>query len=77
MWVIMKTTIDLPDDILQRTKIAAAQRRTTLKNLVIEGLKSILREEAPSVGSAEALQRLEQGYRLGNKPLTRDQIHAR
>lgn len=73
----MKTTIELPDDILQRTKIAAARRRTTLKNLVIEGLESILREEASSATSAEALQRLKQGYHLGNEPLTRDQIHAR
>jgi hypothetical protein len=34
----MKTTIDIPDDILLRAKVAAAQRRTTLKNLVIHGL---------------------------------------
>ncbi len=34
----MKTTIDFPDDLLHRAKIAAAQRKTTLKELVLQGL---------------------------------------
>jgi hypothetical protein len=73
----MKTTIDLPDEILERTKIAAAKRRTSIKNLVIEGLERVLREETPPAPPAEALARLQQGYHLGGKPLTRDQNHAR
>jgi len=72
----MKTTIDLPDLILERTKIAAARRRTTIKNLVIEGLEAILREESVPP-SSDALTRLRHGYHLGGKPLTRDQSHAR
>lgn len=72
-----KTTIELPDAILERTKIAAARRHTTLKNLVIEGLETILREEASSPGHTEALARLHQGYHLGNQHLTREQTHAR
>ncbi len=44
----MKTTVDLPDSILERTKIAAARRRTTIKNLIIEGLETVLREDAPA-----------------------------
>jgi hypothetical protein len=39
MAIFMKTTIDLPDDILHRAKIFAAQHRTTLKDLVIQGLE--------------------------------------
>lgn len=72
----MKTTVDLPDHILERTKIAAAKRRTSIKNLIIEGLETVLREEtaSPPVG---ALARLEKGYHLGGQPLTRDQAHAR
>jgi hypothetical protein len=73
----MKTTIDLPDAILERTKIAAARRRTTIKNLVIEGLETVLREETPAVPPVDALTRLRHGYHLGGKPLTRDQAHAR
>lgn len=73
----MKTTVDLPDSILERTKIAAARRRTSIKNLIIEGLETVLREEAPAPPPANALARLRQGYHLGGQPLTRDQAHAR
>jgi hypothetical protein len=73
----MKTTIDLPEQLLERTKITAARRRTTIKSLIIEGLEKVLREEMPATPPADALARLRQGYHLGGKPLTRDQIHAR
>lgn len=73
----MKTTIDLPDDILERTKIAAARRKTTIKKLVIEGLEAILGEDNSSATPADALARLQGGYHLGGKPLSRDEIHAR
>jgi len=73
----LKTTIDLPDDILERTKIAAARRRTTLKKLVIEGLETILREESTPALPVDALARLQAGYHLGGKPLSRDEAHAR
>jgi len=73
----MKTTIDLPDDILEQTKIAAARRRTTIKKLVIEGLEWVLKQDAPTAPPAEALARLHQGYNLGGKPLSRSEAHAR
>jgi hypothetical protein len=73
----MKTTVDLPESILERTKIAAARRRTSIKNLIIEGLEAVLREEIPTAPPADALARLRQGYHLGGQPLTRDQAHAR
>ena len=40
----MKTTIDLPDDLLHRAKVVAAQRKTTLKELVIQGLEFATRK---------------------------------
>jgi predicted DNA-binding protein len=73
----MKTTIDLPDEILERTKIAAARRRTTIKNLVIEGLEAILQQESPAAPATDALARLHRGYHLVVRPLSRDQINAR
>jgi hypothetical protein len=72
----MKTTIDLPDSILERTKIAAARRRTTIKNLVIEGLEAVLRKDAPLPPPSDALARLRHGYHLGGQPLTREETHA-
>lgn len=37
----MKTTIDLPEDVLVKAKVVAAERRTTLRELVVEGLKRV------------------------------------
>jgi len=35
----MKTTVELPDDLLIATKKAAAERRTTIRDLVERGLR--------------------------------------
>ncbi len=40
----MRTTIDLPDELFRLAKIAAAERGTTLKALVMQGLRTVLRE---------------------------------
>jgi len=73
----MKTTIDPPEDLLHRAKVAAAQRRTTLKELVQAGLDWVLRPEAETTNHQAALARLQKGLRLGGQPLTRDQAHER
>jgi hypothetical protein len=73
----MKTTIDLPDDLLHRAKVAAAQRKTTLKELVQAGLDWVLRPDAEAPDHQAALARLQKGLRLGGQPLTRDQAHER
>lgn len=40
MWVAaMRTTLDLPDDILRRAKIEAVERGSTLRQLIIEALQ--------------------------------------
>lgn len=73
----MKTTIDLPDDLLHRAKVAAAQRKTTLKELVQTGLDWVLRAETAASDRDEALAQLRKGLHLGGKRLTREQIHER
>ena len=73
----MKTTIDLPSDLLEKSKIAAAKRRTSFKKLVIEGLEKVIAADESAPSSADALKRLKRGYDLGNKPLARDKVHAR
>jgi len=35
----MRTTLDLPDEMLRKAKIAAVERRSTLRQLVIEALR--------------------------------------
>lgn len=46
----MRTTIDLPDDLLKRAKIAAVERGVTLRDLVGDALERELghRQSAPS-----------------------------
>jgi hypothetical protein len=43
----MKTTVELPDDLFVSAKKAAAERRTTLRDLIERGLRRELAE--PSV----------------------------
>lgn len=73
----MKTTIDLPDHLLHRAKIVAAQRQTTLKELVHAGLDWVLRSEGEVPNRQAALDRLKRGLRLGGHPLTRERTHER
>ncbi len=47
IWVThMKTTIELPDDLLERGKAVARRENSTLKALIEEGLRLALRERA-------------------------------
>ena len=79
----MKTTIDLPDDVLVKAKILAAERRTTLRELVVEGLKRVT--EIPTEYEREqrkaACERLLKAMQASNTepmvPLTREEIYDR
>jgi hypothetical protein len=45
----MRTTVDIPDELLRRAKSEAALRGRKLKDLVEEGLRLVLeKEETPS-----------------------------
>jgi hypothetical protein len=79
----MKTTIDLPDDVLTKAKIVAATRRTTLRELVLQGLK-IVTETPPAEERKQReaeLRELLKAMRASNTdpmvPLTREEIHER
>jgi hypothetical protein len=73
----MKTTIDLPEEILHRAKIVAAQRRTTLKELVISGLDHELGLSGSGHSQQAAVARLRKGVNLGGQPLARADLYAR
>lgn len=73
----MRTTIDLPDSLVERTKISAAKHQTTMKELVIRGLETILAEEEAAASPESALERLRAGYALGGAPMSREETHAR
>lgn len=42
----MRSTFDLPDDLMKRAKIAAVKRGSTLRDLVAEALRSLLADQA-------------------------------
>jgi hypothetical protein len=73
----MKTTIDLPETLLHRAKVVAAQRKTTLKELVLLGLDWVLQSGSAAPDRQAALTRLQKGLNLGGQPLTREQAHER
>ena len=79
----MKTTIDLPDALLRKAKILAAERDTSLKEIVTQALMRLL--ETP--GKAEeqkrraSMRKLLKAMRASNDepmtPLRREEIHDR
>ena len=73
----MKTTIDVPDAVLHRAKVLAAQRRTTLRELVLAGLDQVLAVKGEVANTVGALARLGRGLRLGGKFVAREEIHER
>ncbi len=45
---IMKTTVEITDDLLAQAKALAAKNRTTLRNVIEEGLRQVLKNECTS-----------------------------
>ena len=43
----MRTTVDIPDDLLQKAKIRAVERGITLKEIVTAGLEKELAFDSP------------------------------
>jgi hypothetical protein len=53
----MKTTLELPDDLLIAAKSAAARRRTTLKALVEHALRREIEPVSPSGSEKTIIER--------------------
>ena len=43
----MRTSLDIPDSLFQRAKKLARDRKTSLRALLLEGLREILQRERP------------------------------
>lgn len=82
----MKTTIDFPDDLLHRAKLAAVQRKITLKDLVLQGVDYVIKHptttadpeterKARAAALIDALSRGRNAEPVGR--LNRDEIHDR
>lgn len=79
----MKTTIDVPEDVLVKAKILAAERRTTLRELVVEGLRRVTETppEAEQAKRKATFKRLLKAMQASNTepmvPLRREEIYDR
>ena len=69
----MKTTLDLPDDLMRRVKTRAVQRNQKLKDAVTQLLESGIAAEPPAISEA----RVPEPVRLKKHgPLTIEKIEA-
>ena len=81
LWLV-KTTIELPDDLFLKVKVLAAERRTTLKDIVVQSLQMFTRSpaEADQKKRQAAMKRLLKAMQASNTepmvPLTREEIYA-
>ena len=76
----MKTTVDLPEEVLRKAKITAVKRKTTLKELI---LRSLVKElDAPSEASDDT-ENFVAAFSRGNNSdspvgkIRRDEIYDR
>ena len=79
----MKTTINLPEDVLVKAKVFAEERRTTLREPVVQSLKQVM--DAPLADEEKqrkaAIKRLLDAMQASNTepvvPLKREEIYDR
>ena len=80
---LMKTTIDLPDELLREAEVLAARRNTTFRELVIEGLQDVKKhaEKQPLKDRRAKGERLLEALQAQNVepmvPLRREEIYDR
>lgn len=48
MLLHMRTSFDIPDALLRRAKAKAARQKTTVRAIVIEGMRRVLEDDAAS-----------------------------
>ncbi len=56
----MRTTVDIPEDLLRRAKAEAALRGSSLKDFVTEAIRAALRERSEHVAEGEPAYGVEQ-----------------
>jgi predicted transcriptional regulator len=71
-------TVQLDRDTVQKAKVLAARRGTSVSGLVAAQIKeSVQAEDAYEAARRSALELIERGFHLGGKRLNRDKLHER
>ncbi len=79
----MKTTVELPDDLFHKAKLLAAERRTTLKEIMVQALQMFTTSPAGDDDKKRkaTLKRLLKAMQASNTapmvPLKREAIYDR
>lgn len=79
----MKTTIDLPDEVFPAAKMRAAEQRTTLRELMIQGLRQVLatpaaeQENQRRAALARILKTTSATNTIPMVPLRREELYGR
>lgn len=79
----MKTTIDIPEDLFLKVKVLAAERRTTLKEIMVQALNRFTQmpTESEEKKRKATLKRLLKDMKASNtlpmKLLKREEIYDR
>jgi hypothetical protein len=72
-------TISLTPQIIQKARILAVKRSTSISGLVAEQIEALVGDdEAYERAAASAIARMKHGYHLGGGPYaSRDELHER
>jgi len=71
-------TLSLDKELLGRLRVVAARRGTSVSGLLRQELERVAeRESGDEAARRKALALLEQGFHLGGRPASRDQLHER
>ena len=68
----MRTTIDIPDEAYRSIKVLAAERGTTVRDLVLQGVELVRRQ--PSTAGKRFAVPIVRSKRPGTLHLTNEQI---
>ena len=78
MALTQNLTIRLPRKTVQRARIVAARRGTSISALVAEKIEEVAGEDdAYEVARRHALRLLDRGFHLGGRAASRDSLHER
>lgn len=73
-----KITIELEDGLIRRARVLAAQRRTSIDQILADELIRVVEDEDLRKGAKrKALADLATGFHLGGNPAPRNALHER
>ncbi len=76
--MMKNVTLKLDEAVLQRAKHKAVEEDCSLSEWVAKLIsEQVSRSSDYAAARARAIKRLETGFHLGGKPLTRDEAHER